>query len=58
MTIGFTQKVSRNNQKMLTIIRPPVKYKALTMGDGDMEYMLYDINSALTNAVIEEEECK
>jgi len=21
---------------MLTIIRPPVKYKALTMGDGDM----------------------
>jgi hypothetical protein len=45
---------------MLTIIRPPVKYKALTMGDGDMEYMLYDINSALTNAVIEEEEeeCK
>jgi hypothetical protein len=40
---------------MLTIIRPPVKYKASAMGDGDMGYMLYNINSALTNAVIEEE---
>jgi hypothetical protein len=45
---------------MLTIIRPPVKYKALTTGDGDMGTFAIDINSALTNAVIEEEEeeCK
>jgi hypothetical protein len=45
---------------MLTIIRPPVKYKALTMGDGDMGIYAIYINSALTNAVIEEEEeeCK
>ena len=41
---------------MLTIIRPPVKYKALTMGDGDMGIYAIYINSALTKAVIEEEE--
>jgi hypothetical protein len=45
---------------MLTIIRPPVKYKALTTGDGDMGIYTIYINSALTNVVIEEqqEECK
>ncbi|MCY1154761.1 MAG: hypothetical protein MOP49_72 [Nitrososphaera sp.] len=35
---------------MLTIIRPPVKYKALTTGDGDMGIYAIYINSVLTNA--------